>query len=603
MNDNHRRHLYATFRHIDSLLSEAERVLAAADVAAPFPAHTQDATPVQRKVIHADRMLDRIAALAGELGLSNLEPQIAACRRHVRGGERITVAVFGRFKAGKSSLLNHLVGGAVLPIGVVPVTAVVTRLRAGPEERAEVRCIDGAVRRVPLGDIGLYVGEQENPQNVKQVASVDVELPALQPLAPLEFVDTPGLGSVFAHNTDTVRQWLPNVGAALVAMSSDSPLSEPDVALIEELRRHTPRVALLLTKADLLAEEQRTEVLAFIRAHVRRKWGAEIPVFPYSVRANEGDFKAELVRNLLAPLIAGRREAAGQIARHKLRALAGQALDYLRVALAAATRAESSRRTLREKLDEERRQFDLLREEFRVLALRWSGDALDWSLTQLRPTEAALQAAVAAEFRTRFSSRRLRLPRLLDAWRDWLVAFLAAFLREVSRSERAMFCAPLHRVRQHLMRTLRAFQDRVAVHVEAALGVSLTPREFPLDVREPSDPPVDVAYAFDAAAAALAWLVPLTLFRRPIERMLLRKARWEAEKNLWRLAADWRDGVAAGIDELILQAERHALEELAALEHALAHAPAGSPALIQAIGDMEDFQRQLEGGGHDGARP
>jgi len=36
MNDNHQRHLLVTFRHIDSLLSEAEHLLAAAGSASPF---------------------------------------------------------------------------------------------------------------------------------------------------------------------------------------------------------------------------------------------------------------------------------------------------------------------------------------------------------------------------------------------------------------------------------------------------------------------------------------------------------------------------------------------------------------------------------------
>lgn len=52
MNDNHTRHLLGTLRHIDSLLSEAEHVLATAGGASPFVECAQDSTPVQRQVIH-----------------------------------------------------------------------------------------------------------------------------------------------------------------------------------------------------------------------------------------------------------------------------------------------------------------------------------------------------------------------------------------------------------------------------------------------------------------------------------------------------------------------------------------------------------------------
>jgi GTP-binding protein EngB required for normal cell division len=538
-------------------------------------------------MFQTDKILDRVSGVAGELKLTNLQPQIAACRRQFNGSHSIDVAVFGRFKAGKSSFLNHLIGRAVLPIGVVPLTAVITRLRFGAADRAEVRFLDGTAKTIPLDDIGLYVGESENPDNRKQVASVEVELPALKPLAPLEFVDTPGLGSAFTHNTEAAMKWLPNVGAALVAVSSDAPLSERDLALVEELRRHTPKIVLLLTKADLLTEPQRAEVLAFVRQQLRRKWEAEFAVFLYSVRPEEGGLKTALEQNLLSPLIRNRGAAANQIARHKLHSLVGQTLNYLQVALAAATQAEASRQALRERLGEERRQFDLLRSEFNILAREWSANALDWSLSQLQPTQAALRAKITTELRGQFPRWKLRLPPLLDAWREWLGAFLRRELSEVSHSQQAMFCSPLHRARQHLARTLRAFHDRLAEHVNAALGVSLAAREFSLEVREPGAPPVDVAYAFDVALTTIGWLIPLALFRRPIERVLLRKARWEVDKNLSRLAADWRDRVAAGINDLTRQAEQQALDELAALEQTLARTKSEEPRLREAIADLE----------------
>ena len=274
-------------------------------------------------MVQADDILDRISKLAFELKLANLQPQIAACRNQLHAHNGIDVAVFGRFKAGKSSFLNHLTGQAVLPIGVVPLTAVITRLRYGPGERTEVRFLDGRVETIPVGDIGLFVGENENPGNRKQVAAVEVELPELKPFAPLQFVDTPGLGSAFAHNTEVALNWLPNVGAAIVAVSSDAPLSERDLALLDELRQHTPKIVLLLTKADLLTEAQRAEVLAFVKQQIHRKWETELPVFFYSIRPEFTGLKTELEQNLLSPLIRNRSEAAGQIARHKL-VVAGQ---------------------------------------------------------------------------------------------------------------------------------------------------------------------------------------------------------------------------------------------------------------------------------------
>ena len=540
-----------------------------------------------KTVSDSESILNCVSAAAEELKLANLRPQITACRSLLQTRNGIDVAVFGRFKAGKSSFLNHLTGRAVLPIGVVPLTAVITRLRYGEAERAEVQFLNGTRKDIPLADIGLYVGENQNPNNQKQVAAVEVELPELKPLAPLQFVDTPGLGSALIHNTEVALNWLPNVGAALVAVSADAPLSERDLALLDDLRRHTPKIALLLTKADLLTGAQRAEVLAFVQTQLQQKSNGELPVFFYSILPGESDLKAKLGNDLLGPLLHNRAAATEQITGHKLASLVSQTLNYLRVALTAATQAESARQALRERLDEERRKFGLFQEELRVMAREWSGKALDLSLARLQPTQRTLQAKVTTELHDQLRGWQLRLPPLLEAWREWQGIFLGRELSEVSREQQAMFCEPLHQVRQHFTRSLRAFHDRLAEHVKAALGISLTPHEFTLELSEPSAPPVNVAFAFDAAFTTAGWLVPLTLFRKPMERVLLRKARYEVEKNLSRLAVAWRDRVGIAISQIRQQAEEAAGNELAALEQMVAQNASSAPRLREQIAELE----------------
>jgi GTP-binding protein EngB required for normal cell division len=538
-------------------------------------------------------ILDRIAVVADELKLAGLQPQIAACRNQLHASnDSIDVAVFGRFKAGKSSFLNHLIGREVLPIGVVPLTAVITRLRFGSKERAQALFLDGGAKEISLNEIHHYVGEKENPDNRKKVAAVEVELPDLKSLAPLRFVDTPGLDSAFAHNTEAALGWLPNVGAALVAVSSDAPLSERDLTLLDELRRHTPKIVLLLTKADLLGEPQRAEVLAFVREQLQRKWQTELPVFFYSNRDGLERFKIELNEQLLFPLLKNRSETAGQILRHKLASLVTQTLDYARVALAAATQTESARAALRQRLTEEHRQFDLFREELRVLSYKWSAEALNQSLLKLKPRQEALQEQITTGLQAQLPQWPSRLPPLLRTWREWLQTFLARELTEISRAEKATFLEPLKRVEQHLVRTLQALQHRLTGHVQAALGVTLAPHDIVLEMPGPAPPPIDIGYV-DAAFSLISPLIPMSLFRPAIERSLLRKSCWETEKNFSRLASNWRDRVSEGINELTRQAEQQALDELTALEHTLNQSASKAPELIQAIAELEQSQERL----------
>jgi GTP-binding protein EngB required for normal cell division len=542
---------------------------------------------------HPELILERVSNLAGELKLSNLQPQIAACRNQIGNGDRIDVAVFGRFKAGKSSFLNHLTGRSVLPIGVLPLTAVITRLRYGPVERAEVRFLDDGKREIPVGEIGRYVGENQNPNNEKHVASVEVEMPALKQFAPLQFVDTPGLGSAFAHNSQAALEWLPNVGAALVAVSSDAPLSQPDVELLTALRQHTPKIVVLLTKADLLTEAQRAEVLNFVKEQLVKTLKAELPVFFYSVRPEEDKLRVELDRGLLLPLVGNHNETSTEIARHKLLSLVERTMDYLNVALASATQAESCREALRSKLSEERNQFDLLRSELSVMSYEWAANALDASLSRLAKLHSALQEKATDQLTKEFERKKRRLPALLSLWRAWLREFLNRELSDLSHSQRAVFCDPLYKAQAHLTRTLRAFHDRLAEHVRSVFGLTLAPHEFSFEVREPAAPPVHVAFAYDAAFTTIGPLVPMFIFRAVIERQLQRKARYEVTKNVSRLAADWRDRAAKVITELTRDAEKQAMDELIALEQMLAQKALNAPALRKSVDELQQFQNRL----------
>jgi hypothetical protein len=49
---HHQRHLRTTFQYIDKLLSEAEHTMADAGSQSPFRMHSDDSTPIQRKVTH-----------------------------------------------------------------------------------------------------------------------------------------------------------------------------------------------------------------------------------------------------------------------------------------------------------------------------------------------------------------------------------------------------------------------------------------------------------------------------------------------------------------------------------------------------------------------
>jgi Dynamin family len=129
--------------------------------------------------------LDQLAAL----GTDQDREQLAALRDRLDAA-RLRVLVVGEAKRGKSTLINALLGRAVLPAGVTPLTAVATTVRYGDDPRAEVRFADGHEEKQPLTALADLVTERGNPGNRRHVAAVTVYLDAPVLADGVEVADT-----------------------------------------------------------------------------------------------------------------------------------------------------------------------------------------------------------------------------------------------------------------------------------------------------------------------------------------------------------------------------------------------------------------------------
>lgn len=78
--EHHQRHVRTTFQYIDKLLSEAEHTMADAGSPSPFRRHSDDTTPIQRKVTHDYilRIRDAMRRVMEELNVPLPEPHSGA---------------------------------------------------------------------------------------------------------------------------------------------------------------------------------------------------------------------------------------------------------------------------------------------------------------------------------------------------------------------------------------------------------------------------------------------------------------------------------------------------------------------------------------------
>lgn len=297
--------------------------------------------------------LAALLALAEEAGAQTIAEDARDAIERAREG-LLFVACVGQFKRGKSSLVNALVGRSVLPTGVAPVTSVATVVRHG-EDGARVR-MGGAWRAVRLADLGDYVSEAKNHENEKHVEAAEVRCEADLLARGVCLVDTPGLGSIFAGNTEATRAFIPRLDAAVIVLGGDPPISGEELALVAELSERIDAILLVLNKADRLSDPELDEAASFISGAIRdRAPRADGPL--YRVSASEAmkgchtrDWDALLAK--IASLVdAGERSTLDRALDRRVRS----------IALRLAAELEEQRRALILPRDEMAARIEALR--------------------------------------------------------------------------------------------------------------------------------------------------------------------------------------------------------------------------------------------------
>lgn len=222
--------------------------------------------------------LEHLRHLAEEAEAFQIALEVRNLEDRVRQG-LFYVACLGQFKRGKSTLLNALVGERVLPVGVVPITAAITVVRHGETRRALVRFSDGRNLEIGFDLLADFVSEDRNPNNEKGIAAVEVFLPSDLLAQGMCLVDTPGISSVFANNTEVTRAFVPHVDAAIVVLGADPPISADEMALVKQVKDQCSELFFVLGKADRFQDGELREAASFTKRVLFEQAGLESPRF------------------------------------------------------------------------------------------------------------------------------------------------------------------------------------------------------------------------------------------------------------------------------------------------------------------------------------
>jgi small GTP-binding protein len=170
--------------------------------------------------------------------------------------ELFLMVVVGEFNAGKSALVNALLGEKVLLEGATPTTSRVTLVKWGEKVAEQVVDENFAVYTYPL--------------------------PLLKEL---NIVDTPGTNAVIRYHERLTEDFVPRSDLVLFTTSADHPLTESERQFLERILAWGKKVVFALNKADIIESESALEeVRSFVIKHATMVLKDIPEFFPVSAR-------------------------------------------------------------------------------------------------------------------------------------------------------------------------------------------------------------------------------------------------------------------------------------------------------------------------------
>jgi small GTP-binding protein len=216
-----------------------------------------------------ERALDQLVDVLGQS--QQLEPYIRRARALSEVlSKPLSVAILGEFNAGKSTLVNALLGEEVVPMGILPTTAHTGFIEYGARKAARVAYLDDRVDEVPYREARRRMEEETD-----EIDHLTFSYPHPQ-LRAVTFRDTPGFNALEEGHDAIAQSSLEEAEAILWVLDANQALSQTEFELLESIRDSSERVIVLLNKIDRVApdaedpatSEDVRELVDYVETHI-----------------------------------------------------------------------------------------------------------------------------------------------------------------------------------------------------------------------------------------------------------------------------------------------------------------------------------------------
>ena len=137
----------------------------------------------------------------------------------------------GQFSAGKSKLINRIIGKEVLPVKSVETTAFLTFISYSETESATIEFVDGTKEKIDIDTIKQL--DYKNTKDAKPIAELRYSAPIELLKSGLTIVDTPGVNTLVMEHVKMTEELLQN--SQYIVYVCSSPISNDDKVMIKKI--------------------------------------------------------------------------------------------------------------------------------------------------------------------------------------------------------------------------------------------------------------------------------------------------------------------------------------------------------------------------------
>lgn len=537
--------------------------------------------------LRSEEILKELSSACDDFNLSGTTKILNGVKNFAEGNQYLDVAVLGQFKAGKSSFLNSFLNRSLLPTGSIPVTSVITRIQFGTKENAQVIFKDNSSKQVLTSQIDEFISESQNPGNEKNVAFVDIELPSLNSIKQLRLVDTPGIGSIWKHNTETTKDWFPETGCVLFIISTEKPISENELSLLKEIYSYTTKIVVVLTKVDLFSEEQVKEIETFIIKILKDNFEVPVPLIRYSTIANTDFYSKAIEQEIFIPLVQNSNEIYVEVLNRKINSLAETCLSYLNISYQVSLKKEDEKNKLKESIIDEHLNNDFIRKELLLILTSYKEKTRDRFEEYLNSFKKNITKQISQDYETAFDTWKGNLYQVTRKYEAWLRQSLESSFKEIMLQESKSF-ELLNALRKHLSFYLKSFRERLNENIERVLSVHINAENWEIAINGINKPDVSISRTFDSHIDLLWFFFPMFLFRKFFKKIYFKQIPDEIENNLYRLTSDLNEKLSKEMDKLVNQSLEYMNKELATIELLLSENKQDSVSILERIDSIKE---------------